>query len=49
MMITKPTKVRKKIAAVAWMVILGDGLHNFIDGLTIGAAFRCGNNWKKVE
>ncbi|XP_070565027.1 metal cation symporter ZIP14-like [Ptychodera flava] len=27
------------IATVAYMVILGDGLHNFIDGLTVGAAF----------
>ena len=24
------------IAAVAWMVIMGDGLHNFSDGLAIG-------------
>ncbi|CAK5095777.1 unnamed protein product [Meloidogyne enterolobii] len=27
------------IATVAWMIILGDGLHNFIDGVTIGASF----------
>lgn len=27
------------VAAVAWMVIFGDGMHNFIDGLSIGAAF----------
>lgn len=27
------------IAVVAWMVIFGDGFHNFLDGLGIGAAF----------
>ena len=27
------------VATVAWMIIFGDGVHNFIDGLSIGAAF----------
>ena len=27
------------VAPVAWMIIFGDGLHNFIDGLSIGVAF----------
>ncbi|XP_069509849.1 zinc transporter ZIP5 [Ambystoma mexicanum] len=30
------------IADIAWMVILGDGIHNFTDGLAIGAAFSQG-------
>ncbi|KAK2839525.1 hypothetical protein Q5P01_013265 [Channa striata] len=27
------------IASIAWMVIMGDGMHNFSDGMAIGAAF----------
>jgi len=30
------------MASVAWMVILGDGLHNFTDGMAIGVAFTAG-------
>ncbi|CAB4010614.1 zinc transporter ZIP14-like [Paramuricea clavata] len=30
---------KRAIATVAWMIIIGDGLHNFIDGLAIGASF----------
>ena len=29
-------KVPNTVASVAWMVIMGDGLHNFSDGLAIG-------------
>lgn len=29
----------KSLSAVAWMVVMGDGLHNFTDGMAIGAAF----------
>lgn len=27
------------VEPVAWMIIFGDGLHNLIDGISIGAAF----------
>lgn len=30
------------LSAVAWMVVMGDGLHNLTDGLAIGAAFAAG-------
>uniref|UniRef100_A0A1B0BAA6 EF-hand domain-containing protein n=1 Tax=Glossina palpalis gambiensis TaxID=67801 RepID=A0A1B0BAA6_9MUSC len=29
----------KSLSAVVWMIIMGDGLHNFTDGMAIGAAF----------
>uniref|UniRef100_A0A5K3EHM3 Zinc transporter ZIP10 n=1 Tax=Mesocestoides corti TaxID=53468 RepID=A0A5K3EHM3_MESCO len=29
----------RSMASVAWMVIMGDGLHNFTDGMAIGIAF----------
>ena len=36
-MTTKSGKIR--IASVAYMIIFGDGLHNFVDGLAIGVSF----------
>ncbi|BET01140.1 ZIP Zinc transporter [Nesidiocoris tenuis] len=32
-------KHKTKVSAVAWMIIFGDGIHNFIDGVTIGAGY----------
>lgn len=29
----------KTMSNVVWMVVMGDGLHNFTDGMAIGAAF----------
>ncbi|VEL28496.1 unnamed protein product [Protopolystoma xenopodis] len=28
------------LAPLAWMIVFGDGLHNLMDGLSIGVAFR---------
>ena len=33
------TGKKRKVSPVAWMIIIGDGLHNFIDGLAIGASY----------
>ncbi|XP_055591783.1 zinc transporter ZIP10 [Uranotaenia lowii] len=38
-MLEKKKPVNKPLSPVAFMVILGDGLHNVTDGLAIGAAF----------
>ncbi|XP_028519548.1 zinc transporter ZIP14 isoform X3 [Exaiptasia diaphana] len=32
-------KEKQHIAPVAWMIVIGDAVHNFIDGLAIGAAY----------
>lgn len=32
----------ESISSVAWMVVMGDGLHNLTDGMAIGAAFAAG-------
>lgn len=36
---TEGANGKREIATVAWMIIFGDGFHNFIDGLSMGAAF----------
>lgn len=35
----KHEKEISDVKLIAWMVIMGDGLHNFADGLAIGASF----------
>ena len=29
----------KDLTAAAWMILLGDALHNFMDGIAIGVSF----------
>lgn len=38
----KQSKNCLKLPTVAYLIILGDVLHNFVDGLAIGAAFADG-------
>ena len=37
-------KTLERISTVAWMIIIGDTLHNLSDGLAIGAVFSEGGN-----
>lgn len=36
---TQDSTEPNQIKTVAWIVIIGDSLHNFIDGVSIGTAF----------
>ena len=38
-MMKQPSKKKTQLSPVAFMVIIGDGLHNLTDGMAIGAAF----------
>ena len=38
----------RNLSSVAWMVILGDGIHNLADGMAIGVAFASGT-WSGVS
>ena len=36
---TKSEGEKKTVAPVAWILLIGDAIHNCVDGLSIGAAF----------
>lgn len=33
------SKKTKEVATIAWMLLIGDGFHKFIDGVSVGASF----------
>ena len=33
------SKKTKAVATIAWMLLIGDGFHKFIDGVSVGASF----------
>ena len=33
------SKKTKEVATTAWMLLIGDGFHKFIDGVSVGASF----------
>ena len=37
-----PKKYQPAIKSVVWMVLIGDAVHNFVDGIAIGVAFSEG-------
>ena len=37
--VSSAPREKREVKPVAWMIVIGDGLHNFIDGLAIGASF----------
>ncbi|KAK3519355.1 hypothetical protein QTP70_026436, partial [Hemibagrus guttatus] len=39
---TPPDRSSSSLSTVAWMVIMGDGIHNLTDGLAIGVYLRAG-------